>query len=152
MAGPWNSCGSNLIPLSPWCKMRLGFSETMAGSCVDAAGLSHAVSFTVRASDEGRGYFRLAGTALADSYFMDVPCNGALVIGLGYIRYRVRCFSNAGDWWIAGQKSPTVLHPLRSMVTLPVTLSDPSGMQRAAGTLLFRMRDLPSFLFSAVWP
>jgi hypothetical protein len=53
-----------------------------------------------------------------------------------------------GRWTVAGQKLPSLRHPLRSMTILPVTLTDAQGRERARGDLRFDLADLPRFLLT----
>lgn len=126
----------------------LSFSETMAGTLIGDDGLAHALSFTVQALDEGRGYFRLVGNATAEPWARQAPAEGVLVLRPRSLRYRVAFAGPGGRWTVAGQKSPSLRHPLRSMTTLPVTLTDAQGQERARGDLRFDLADLPRFLRS----
>lgn len=128
--------------------MTLGFAETMSGSLRDANGGDHQTSFTVRARGEGSGYFRLEGTAFAADLLEPTPCEGALTIGVGFIRYRVRIPGPGGDWMLLGQKSPSPRAAVRSMTVLPIVLHDPAGVERARGELRFALRDVPAFALS----
>lgn len=116
--------------------MGIHFAETMTGTLG-----SRPLSFTVRASGEGGGYFRLAGTL--DLGGERWPCEGALRLRPGSIRYRIR-FATGRE--LAGQKTFSLRHPLRSMTTLPVLVDG------EAGQLRFDLRELPAFLWTWVRP
>lgn len=128
--------------------MTLGFAETMAGTLTDGAGGAHQTAFTVRATGEGGGYFRLAGTAFSAGLLESTACEGALTLGVGFIRYRVRIPGPGGDWMLLGQKSPSPRAAVRSMTVLPIVLHDPAGAERARGNLRFALRDVPAFALS----
>lgn len=128
--------------------MPLAFAETMAGTLTDAHGGAHHTAFTVQARGEGGGYFRLSGTAFSAGLLDSTPCVGALTIGFGFIRYRVRMPGPGGDWLLLGQKSPSPRAAVRSMTVLPIVLHDPAGAERARGNLHFALRDLPAFALS----
>lgn len=125
--------------------MALRFAETMAGTLDDAGGRPLAVSFTVAAAGEGRGYLRLTGTLRVGE--SSTPCHGVLVLRPGSLRYRVR---GRDGTEVAGQKTVSLRRPLASLTTLPVTLADPHGEVLARGDLRFALRELPAFLLSFV--
>ncbi len=116
--------------------MSLSFAETMSGEIG-----SRPISFTVRASSEGRGYFRLAGTLDLDGDRW--PCEGSLRLRPGSIRYRLRFATGRA---LAGQKTLSLRHPLRSMTTLPVNVDGEPGVLR------FDLRELPAFLWTWIRP
>ena len=129
--------------------MKISFSETMSGNLTASDG-SHDVSFTVRADDEGRGYFRLSGHATAAPWVSEAPAEGVLLLSPRFLRYRVSFPGPDGRWVLAGEKRPSLRHPLRSMVTLPIQLTDGHGALRASGDLRFDLADLPRFALSWV--
>ncbi|MBM4366971.1 MAG: hypothetical protein FJ102_12230 [Deltaproteobacteria bacterium] len=112
--------------------MAIHFAETMSGEIG-----SRPIAFTVRASSEGRGYFRLLGTLDLDGERW--PCEGSLRLRPGSIRYRLRF---ATGRTLAGQKTLSLLHPLRSMTTLPAEVDGEPAELR------FDLRDLPAFLWT----
>lgn len=128
--------------------MPIRFSETMAGTLRGQDGGEHAISFTVTASDEGRGMFRLAGTTSAAPWVHDAPSTGVLVLRPRYLRYRVRFAGPGGDWIIVGEKLPRLHAPIRTMTVLPVQVHDAVGTLQASGNLRFSLRDLPGFAWS----
>lgn len=126
--------------------MRFSFAETMAGVLTAGDGTPHLVSFEVEAEDEGRGWFRLRGLARALPWVDDAPATGSLRLSPWGLRYHVTFVG----WTVRGEKTPSLRHPLRSMTTLPVRLTDPAGVVRATGDLRFDLADLPSFAASWV--
>lgn len=128
--------------------MPIRFNETMSGSLRGPDGAVHEISFTVTASDEGRGMFRLTGTTNAAPWVQKAPCSGVVVLRPRYLRYRVRFAGPGGDWIIAGDKLPRLHAPIRTMTVLPVQVHDATGTLRASGDMRFSLRDLPGFAWS----
>jgi hypothetical protein len=127
--------------------VRVRFAETMAGNLRSPDG-EHAVAFTVTATDEGRGMFRLEGRTRAEPWVEAAPSTGVLVLRPRALTYRVRFAGPGGYWTIEGHKSPRLRALLRTMTVLPVELRDATGAVRAAGDLRFDLRDLPAFAWS----
>ena len=128
--------------------MRLSFTETMRGT-LRHDGTERPVVFTVTARAEGLGLFTLEGTVHAEPWATGAA-HGSLRISLfaldRFIRYRLVL---PGGLTLEGEKTPSLLQPLRSMTFMPVRLLDATGATLAEGTMRFALRELPAFVLSA---
>ncbi|MFZ5446189.1 MAG: hypothetical protein ACOZQL_39745 [Myxococcota bacterium] len=128
--------------------METSFVETMRGRLRDAAGRESWVDFQIRTHGVG-GQLTLEGVVHAPPWTTESPCEGTLVISPwpASIAYDVRFRVGGEQYRLHGAKSPSLLHPVRSMTVLPITLSR-GEEQLAQGTMTFDLLDLPQFLAS----
>ena len=133
------------------------FNETMSGTFT-RNGDERPFRFTVQAKVESLTQFvgdykaDIEGHVEAGGLANHAPITGHMVINPvlgGIIAYQ---FSFTGDdgkkYAFAGQKDVTARSPVRSMTTLPVSVTDAAGAQVASANLMFDLRDLPDFLSS----
>ena len=125
--------------------MRLSFSETMRGTVGDRP-----IEFTVTARAEGLGFFALDGTIKALPWASG-PTTGSLRLKLlgfdRFIRYHLQL---PNGFTLEAEKKPSLLRPLHSMTWMPAQLKDATGAVVAEGTMTFALRELPSFVLSAL--
>lgn len=94
----------------------------------------------------------LEGTIDAQGLAEQAPLRGTLVIDplVGrVIRYDV-AFDGLNDrsYHLIGQKDINPTHPVESLTTLPVEISEIGGNLRMRGLMHFQAKDLPAFLAS----
>lgn len=130
--------------------MKLSFTETMRGEVTDGAGEVHPIAFHIRTAQVAGGLFRIEGIVHADVFGDEAPCQGTLTLSAAPPSIHYALFWSAGDrhYELRGAKSPRPLAPVQSMTILPVTLSHPSGLELASGTMHFGLFELPTFLAS----
>ena len=133
--------------------MQISFVETMSGTVRDERGVTHPISFSVCAVGVRGGHFTLKGVITAPPWAArEVSCEGTLVISLRprAITYHLTFDAAAQTLTLDAQKSPTPLHPLRSMTYMPTTIRDAHGVVVARGDMTFDLRHLPIFLASYI--
>lgn len=132
------------------------FAESMHGEAV-LNGARHPMVFKVAAEapdlsaylDSGRTH--LSGHVTIEGMVKEAPLVGDLWIKplSRQIRYEFS-FRDAKGRLLSfrGQKDIALLHPVRTLKTLPGEIRDEHGQKVAQARLRFRNRDLPSFLRS----
>lgn len=125
--------------------MRLSFSETMRGTVG-----GNPIEFTVTARAEGLGFFTLAGTIQALPWAAGATTGSLRLKLLGLDRYIRYHLSLPNGFTLEAEKKPSLLQPLRSMTWMPAQLKDAKGAVVAEGTMTFALRELPSFVLSAL--
>lgn len=125
--------------------MKLSFSETMRGTVG-----GNPIEFTVTARAEGLGFFTLEGTIKALPWASG-PTTGSLRLKLlGFERYIRYHLSLPNGFTLEAEKKPSLSRPLHSMTWMPAQLKDAKGDVVAKGTMTFALRELPSFVLSAL--
>lgn len=137
------------------------FHETMTGTWQRdgaPAGCHLRFQFTaaVSAADLGRYLrdrrVRIAGTVEAEGLARGAFLEGEMELDplLGrVIGYRFRFTGDDGRAYaFRGRKEMRLLHPIRSLTTLPGALLDEDGRAVGHAALRFALRDLPAFLAS----
>ena len=131
--------------------MRLSFVETMRGAVRDARGIAHPICFEVSAEGGGGGRFALRGIAKAPPWAREAAARGTLTIAprARTITYALRFEAEAGgEVTLEAQKRLSLLAPLRSLTTMPVTVRGPAGEALARGEMSFDLRGIVPFLAS----
>lgn len=139
-------------------RIGLQFSESMSGTYerADAPGTRRRFTFHVdaRCEDWSRALrgarTEITGFVEAEGLAAHAPLRGSMLIhplGKRVIRYEFDFAADDGARLrFAGQKDISLLHPVRTMTTLPGTIFDAEGRAVAHATVRFALRDLPSFV------
>lgn len=161
-AGLWNQVADFARhPLDSVLRRLPGFrfAESMHGTAV-LNGEQRPMIFQVAAeAPDLSAYLRdgrthLQGHVTINGLAKEAPLSGELWIKLlsRVIRYEFSFRdSRARLLSFRGQKDLSLLHPLRTLKTLPGEIRDEHGAQVAQAKLRFRTRDLPMFVRSFGW-
>ncbi|OGQ17485.1 MAG: hypothetical protein A2138_26215 [Deltaproteobacteria bacterium RBG_16_71_12] len=135
--------------------MRVSFVETMRGTLTDERGAVTTVEFTLHVEAPSTRAFLFDGRCVAKGvvkapgFTAEAPCEGEVVIARlpPSIGYRLQLRGTDGALLtLTGTKQVALTRVLRTMTTLPVTLTDDVGATRARGVMTFDLEDLVPFL------
>lgn len=125
--------------------MKLSFSETMRGTVG-----GEPIEFTVTARAEGLGFFTLDGSIKALPWAEGATTGSLRLKLIGFDRFIRYHLQLPNGFTLEAEKKPSMLRPLHSMTWMPAALKDAKGVTVAEGTMTFALRELPSFVLSAL--
>lgn len=133
--------------------MKVTFRETMSGTTDDGRRFTFTVEVEApRASSLALSeMLRVTGFAELEGLATHAPIDGTLVIGLPWrpsLEYELAMHADDGAIWrFSGKKSVALLHPVKTMTTLPGVLYR-DGAEVMGCRLHFALGELPSLVAS----